>query len=266
MTEQEALNCHERGQQAQADGRHEPALAHLQLAAQYFEAEEGVESPDLANILADQADSLLELCRYQEAEGVARRAKEIVDGIRDRLDTDTRAQLTPRIFGLWGRTLRELGRYEEAAGPLLEGIREAEAGFGPQDPEVGGHLNNYGILCKYWGKFDEGERVYRRALAILEEKYGSQSPETATVYHNLGGLEHSRGEYAKKANRSPAWLTRSAAGPWARTTHRPWRTPSRGADYWTDSTVQRECPRFTAALWTTMRSVTERSTLRWLPR
>src|SRR5262245_6764045 len=107
MNEQEALNWHERGQQAQAGGCHEPALAPLGPAAEYFEAAEGPDSPDLANILADQADSLLELCRYQEAEGIARRAKEILDSIRDRLDADTRAQLAPRIYGIWGQTLRE---------------------------------------------------------------------------------------------------------------------------------------------------------------
>jgi hypothetical protein len=49
--------------------------------------------------------------------------------------------------------LRELGQYEEAAPPLLAAIHEAEECFGPEHPEVASHLNGYGILCKYWGKF-----------------------------------------------------------------------------------------------------------------
>src|SRR5260221_412072 len=117
MTEREALECHNRGQQAQAEGRHEEAIAHFELASEYFEAADGAESPDLANVLADLGDSLIELCRYREAEPIVRRAKEILDAIRDRLDADARAALLPRALGLWGRTLRELGRYEEAAIP-----------------------------------------------------------------------------------------------------------------------------------------------------
>src|SRR5712671_379515 len=112
MTEQEALKCHDRGQQAQAAGRHAEAIAQFDLAAEYFAEAEGEQSPDLANVLADQADSLLDLCRYAEAEQTARRGKEIADSVRDLLDAPSRAALLPRAYGLWGRTLRELGRYE----------------------------------------------------------------------------------------------------------------------------------------------------------
>jgi tetratricopeptide (TPR) repeat protein len=59
------------------------------------------------------------------------------------------------------------------------------------------HLNEFGVLCKYWGRFDEGERAYLRALGILEREFGKDALETATLYHNLGGLEHTRGDYAK---------------------------------------------------------------------
>src|SRR4051812_20965724 len=112
MTEQDALECHERGQQAQTEGRHKEAIAQFELACEYFEAADGAESPDLANVLGDWGDSLIELCRYREAEPIARRAKEILTDIRDRLDADARAAFLPRAYGLWGRTLRELGRYE----------------------------------------------------------------------------------------------------------------------------------------------------------
>ena len=57
MTEQQALECHDRGQQAAAEGRHEQAIAAFQSAAEYFEDAEGRDSPDLANILADRVDS-----------------------------------------------------------------------------------------------------------------------------------------------------------------------------------------------------------------
>ena len=197
MTEQEALESHARAQELQVAGRHAEALERIGQAAAYFAETEGPHSPDLANILDDSAESLLALCQYEEAERAARQAHEIIDQVRDLLDHETRGALSPRALSVWGTTLRELGKYDEASVPLLEAIEEAERCFGPIAPEVAGHLNNYGVLCKYWGKFDEGEQHYLRALKLLEDLYGVESLETATLYHNLGGLEHSRGDYDK---------------------------------------------------------------------
>jgi tetratricopeptide (TPR) repeat protein len=38
--------------------------------------------------------------------------------------------------------------------------------------------------------------VYHRALSLVLATRGEDSVETATLYHNLGGLEHARGRYA----------------------------------------------------------------------
>ena len=35
-----------------------------------------------------------------------------------------------------------------------------------------------------------------RALPIMERVLGLEHPEVATLYHNLGGLEHARGRFA----------------------------------------------------------------------
>ena len=43
------------------------------------------------------------------------------------------------------------------------------------------------------GRFDEAERVYRRAHAIFLAARGEVSLELAALYHNRGGLEHARG-------------------------------------------------------------------------
>src|SRR5262249_33562808 len=46
------------------------------------------------------------------------------------------------------------------------------------------------------GRFDAAERRYRAALAIMrhiEKDYGL----LGNIYHNLGGLEHARGRYAR---------------------------------------------------------------------
>ena len=197
MTEQQALGCHESAQLLQGLDRHEEALSKLRAAAGYFLATEGAQSPDLANVLADEAESLLALCRYAEAEQAARQATGILEPLRAQLDTETRGTLMPRVYGLWGRTLRELGRYEDAAEPVQAALREAGECFGEDHVNLAEHWNNYGVLCKYWGKFDEGEQAYLCALQMLETEYGRESAQTATIYHNLGGLEHSRGNFVK---------------------------------------------------------------------
>jgi tetratricopeptide (TPR) repeat protein len=197
MTESEALDTHARAQQLQEEGRHEAALPLLTAAATWFVGAEGEHSPDLANILTDHAESLLALCRYDEAERVSSRARTSACHIAELLDPESRAILLPRVLGVHGTALRELGRYEEAREPLAQAIEEAESHFGAGHVEVAGHLNQFGILCKYSGSFAEAEAVYLRALKILEDEFGIESPEAATIYHNLGGLEHSRGDFAR---------------------------------------------------------------------
>jgi tetratricopeptide (TPR) repeat protein len=197
MTESEALDAHSRGQQLQDEGRHQDAIPLLTAAAAWFEEAEGNESLDLANILGDYSESLLALCRYDEAERVSSRARGIVSKVADLLDPESRVTLLPRVLGMHGLALRELGRYDEARGPLRQAVEEVEMHFGADHVEVAGHLNQFGILCKYSGRFDEADAAYRRALRILEVEFGVESPETATIYHNLGGLEHSRGDFAR---------------------------------------------------------------------
>ena len=85
MTEQEALDCHEKAQELQAEGRHAEAAAGFEKAVAYFAEAEGPRSPDLANVLDDYAESLLALCRYEDAERAARQASEIVSSLLDLL-------------------------------------------------------------------------------------------------------------------------------------------------------------------------------------
>jgi tetratricopeptide (TPR) repeat protein len=61
-------------------------------------------------------------------------------------------------------------------------------------------LNGLGLACKGCGSFEEGERAYRRALTLVEAALDSGAAQTAgeiaTIYHNLAGLEHARGQCA----------------------------------------------------------------------
>jgi tetratricopeptide (TPR) repeat protein len=57
-------------------------------------------------------------------------------------------------------------------------------------------LNARGLACKVAGRYEEGRDHYRRALALLEAQRRPDRDAFATIYHNLGGIEHARGDYA----------------------------------------------------------------------
>ena len=68
-------------------------------------------------------------------------------------------------------------------------------------------------------QFATAARLYRRALAVTTRALGPEHPDVATLYHNLGGLEHARGRYARRGAMGHAvpWLSVSGrSGPTTR--------------------------------------------------
>ena len=57
-------------------------------------------------------------------------------------------------------------------------------------------LNALGLHCKAAARYVEGRVHYRRALAILLREEPPDWDALATLYHNLGGIEHALGNYA----------------------------------------------------------------------
>lgn len=83
------------------------------------------------------------------------------------------------------------------AEPLLrESLRLTEAHFAHDRDRLIAALNALGLVCKDLAKYDEASACYRRALAVLEAAGETSSANVATLYHNLGGIEHARGNYA----------------------------------------------------------------------
>jgi Flp pilus assembly protein TadD len=151
------------------------------------------EPADLANVTVTLAAIRAAQGDHAEAEALHRRALELAPP-----DVPLLTARCLREFAGW---LRERGRYGEAE-PLF---RQALA-LDPDDPAT---LNGLAVLCKYNGRFDEAEQLYRRALPLVA------GDDLATIYHNLGGLEHARGRYAQAepyARRSVE-LRESALGP-----------------------------------------------------
>jgi tetratricopeptide (TPR) repeat protein len=77
--------------------------------------------------------------------------------------------------------LRDLARYAESEALLRRALAIAAESAPADTTHLCGLWNELGVLYKYMGRFDEAGRHG----AVL-----------ATVYHNLGGLEHARGRYA----------------------------------------------------------------------
>jgi tetratricopeptide (TPR) repeat protein len=86
-----------------------------------------------------------------------------------------------------GRALRRSGRYAAAEELLVRALAIAEN----DPPRYVEAANELGVLYKYTARFDEAESLYRGALRHV----AIDSLEAATLWHNLGGLEHSRGRF-----------------------------------------------------------------------
>jgi len=56
-------------------------------------------------------------------------------------------------------------------------------------------LNARGLRCKDLAQYDEARALYERALAILAQSPTERAGDIATLYHNLGGVEHARRDF-----------------------------------------------------------------------
>ena len=97
---------------------------------------------------------------------------------------------------LTGTQLRVQGQLARAEPLLREALAAAEQAQSSEGGALVEALNALGLLCKDLGRYDEAIRHYQRALALLEHTGTANPDDIATLYHNLGGIEHARGDYA----------------------------------------------------------------------
>jgi tetratricopeptide (TPR) repeat protein len=163
-----------------------------------FERESGPTHPDVANVLNCLADVHEQRADYAAAERCSRRSVAIMRGLRDAglaSGTDIH-RLFAQSLSKHGAIVRILGRYGEAEALLREAVSIATASLDEDDPDVVGALNGLAVLYKYTGRFDEADELYGRALR-LAERNGPDDPVVPTLLHNIGGLNHARGEFAR---------------------------------------------------------------------
>jgi tetratricopeptide (TPR) repeat protein len=114
-----------------------------------------------------------------------------VDAVKRRRDAaKARAYALVRA----GNLLAAGGRYREAVDVLHTAVRVARTACGERSLTYALALNEFGVCCKNLGRLVDAGRAYQTALAILERHRGHDHPDVATVFHNLGGLEHAAGD------------------------------------------------------------------------
>jgi tetratricopeptide (TPR) repeat protein len=153
-----------------------------------FLREDGPDSPDAANVSNLLSRIAAAVGQYARSGDHARAAWEIMERLGDRCTGVEAEAIRLQALGNAGTALRSRGLYAEAEPWLKLAIVYAEK----SGLSAASHWNDLAVLYKYTGRFDEAERLYRKALA----ETSGEDAAAATVDHNLGGLNHSRGEFA----------------------------------------------------------------------
>lgn len=141
----------------------------------------GAEHPQVATLLIQKGDALLQQGRYRDALQAFERALDIG---RKRL-SPTHPDLA---IALWGtaRAHRQLGAFHKSEPLLKEALTIAERTGNPRD--LAGILDTLGIVFGQQGRYDEAIALCKRCLAIREEKIPEDASGLAASRHNLATL------------------------------------------------------------------------------
>ncbi len=143
----------------------------------------------LASILEAQS-------RYPQALIAVHSAQKILESIKASISPAIALSLEITNLSSLGTLQRIQGNYAEAEHSYQRAIELIETqGTEEYQSKRVQLANNLAIVYKYWGKFEAVERLYQQTLTTLQSKYGNHHPDVASIYHNLAGLNHARGDY-----------------------------------------------------------------------
>jgi tetratricopeptide (TPR) repeat protein len=196
MNVERAIELQEQSWNLEAEGKLEEASRACREALRLMESAEGTDSPDVANLLNDLADIEQERQNFSEALALAERARSIEDVLGERFTGEAAARIRARTLAIVGAVRRIQGDYAQAEGDLKDALAISVAEFGEASEEAAEARNNLAVLYKYWGRFDDGLKLYAEAAATIAAIHGEASLASATVYHNIGGILHARGDFA----------------------------------------------------------------------
>jgi tetratricopeptide (TPR) repeat protein len=209
-----AVRLHGDALRALADGSAAQAQAFATEALAVFEGESDGIHPDVANVLNCLVRVYEHTADYTAAEASARRSVDVMRQVREQAEGEEIDRLYVQSLTGLGDMVRIRGRYDEAEPHLREAIAIGEASLGGEDEDVVTAVNSLAVLFKYSGRFDDAAALYARALRAAEAA-GVDDESLATLLHNIGGLEHARGDYAagEPAARRSVELRERARGP-----------------------------------------------------
>ncbi|MFI5107885.1 MAG: tetratricopeptide repeat protein [Terriglobales bacterium] len=196
MTVERAIELQEQSWNLEAEGKLDEASCACREALRLMERAEGADSPDVANLLNDLAEIEQERENFADALALAERARSVEDGLGERFTGETASQIRIRTLAIAGAIRRIQGDYAQAEGGMKEALAISVAEWGAASEEAAEARNNLAVLYKYWGRFDDGLRLYTEALASILPIHGEESLASATIHHNIGGILHARGDFA----------------------------------------------------------------------
>jgi tetratricopeptide (TPR) repeat protein len=99
---------------------------------------------------------------------------------------------TSRVHALVQSASSQLSqrRYAQDVKGYLRGQKPARSTCGTNNLEILSILNGLGMACKYAGRFAQARRYDDRALVVASRVLNAGDSQFASLYHNLGGLEH----------------------------------------------------------------------------
>jgi len=133
-----------------------------------------------AETLADKASILITLGRYEEAEGLLRRA---LPALRRSFDAESERVLIARHN--LATTLGNLGRMEEAIAELRNVFARRVESLGPRHPNTLSTMNNIATNLTEMGRYSESEPLLRTVLEVRTETLGADHPSTLNTRVNL---------------------------------------------------------------------------------
>ena len=92
---------------------------------------------------------------------------------------------------------RLLGKPIEAEQSIRQAVAIAESNFQHDPVRLATALNSLGLVYKDLARYDDARSLYERALGVVQSHPNAHADEIATLYHNLGGIEHARRNYAE---------------------------------------------------------------------
>ena len=196
MNTERAVELQEQAWSLQAEGKLDEAATAVRNALLLLEESGEANSPDAANLLNDLAEIESERQSLQDALVVAERAHSIEGQLGDSFTGEGAAQIRARTMGLIGEICRVRGDFVRAEVSLKEALRIVATEFGEASEPVADARNNLAVLYKACGRFDEGLELYQQALDSVVKLHGEACLSSGVIYHNIGGILHSKGDFA----------------------------------------------------------------------